>query len=232
MMSSVAQSGQSVEESPPASRSVLSQGQGDRFDRRVEFFSAIVLALAAVLTAWCGYQAALWGGKQAKAYSDASAARIMAAQQTSEAMLRSSIHIGLFTEYAAAISQENQRLADFLYARFPPELKTATKAWRATDPLNNPNAPLSPFDMPAYQLPQQAEAQRLEEEAGQKSAEADQANAQSDQYVLLTVIFATVLFFGGISGKFQWRMIDLAMLAMGVVVLLGGLWSLLRSPFG
>jgi hypothetical protein len=147
-------------------------------------------------------------------------------------MLRSSIHIGLFTDYAAAISEQNQRLADFLYTRFPPELKTATDAWRATDPLNNPNAPLSPFDMPEYQLPQQVEAQRLEAVATQKTAEADLANQQSDQYVLLTVIFAMVLFFGGISGKFQWRVIDLAMLGLGVVVLLGGLWFLLRSPLG
>jgi signal transduction histidine kinase len=231
-MSSVMQPGQSVDEPQPASQTFLSQGQGDRFDRWVEFFSAVVLSLATVLTAWSGYQAALWGGEQAKAYSEASAARIMAAQQNSQAMLRGSIHVGLFTEYAAAISEENQRLADFLYTRFPAELKTATDAWRATDPLNNPNAPLSPFDMPEYQLPQQVEAQRLEEQAAQKSAEADQANQQSDQYVLLTVIFAMVLFFGGISGKFQWRVIDLAMLGLGVIVLLGGLWFLLRSPLG
>ena len=86
--------------------------------------------------------------------------------------------------------------------------------------------------MPEYKLPQQAEAQRLEAQAAQLSDQADQANEQSDQYVLLTVIFAMVLFFGGISGKFQWRVIDLAMLALGVVVLIGGLWFMLRSPLG
>ena len=54
-----------------AEENLLSQGQGDRFDRWIEFFSAIALALATVLTAWCGYQAALWGGEQTQATSDA-----------------------------------------------------------------------------------------------------------------------------------------------------------------
>ncbi|HMN26628.1 MAG TPA: hypothetical protein PKE45_00630 [Caldilineaceae bacterium] len=231
-MGTVLQPGQSAGDAQPERQPFLSQGQGDRFDRWVEFFSAIVLSLATVLTAWCGYQAALWGGQQASAYSQASAARIMAAQQNNQAMLRSSIHIGLFTTYATAFSEGNQRLADFLYTRFPAELKTATDAWLATKPLNNPNAPLSPFDMPEYKLPQQVEAQRLEAQATQLSDQADQANEQSDQYVLLTVIFAMVLFFGGISGKFQWRVIDLAMLTLGVVVMIGGLWIMLRSPLG
>jgi hypothetical protein len=201
-----------------------------RFDRWVEFGSAIVLSLATVLTAWCGYQAARWGGEQASLYNAAGAARTQSAQQNNQAMMRMSTQVGLFTQYAAAISENNKQLADFLYNRFPPELRKATDDWLKTEPLKNPGAPRSPFDMPAYQLAEQVKAQQLEEVANQKAQAADDANELADRYVLLTVIFATSLFFCGISGKFQWQVIDAIMLSMGTLVLLGGLIVLFTLP--
>jgi hypothetical protein len=56
-------------------------------------------------------------------------------------------------------------LSDFLYGRFPPALKTATDAWLATRPLQNPEAPSSPFVMPDYQVSERAEADRWQTEA-------------------------------------------------------------------
>jgi hypothetical protein len=196
----------------------------------VEFFSAIVLSLATVLTAWCGYQATRWSGEQARAYSEAGAARVQSAQRASHGLLRRSVHVGLFIEYAAAISEDNRLLTSFLHERFPKELRVATDAWLALKPLQNPDAPASPFDMPEYQLAEEDEARRLDQLAAQKADEANQANEQSDQYVLLTVLFATVLFFAGISGKFQWQMIDLVMLALSATMLILGLVLLVFSP--
>lgn len=222
---------QSHEEEPQKEgRLFLSQGQGDKFDRWVEFISAIVLSLATVLTAWCGYQASLWGGEQAKAAAAASAARVMSAERSNTATLLGSMHVSLFVQYAAAVSQEDEALAEFLYARFPVPLRTATDAWLALEPLNNPDAPPSPFAMPEYHLPEQDEAAEYDQVAIQKTAEAGNANAQSDDFVRLTVIFATVLFFGGISGKFQWRVIDGVMLVMGAVVMLIGLFLIFQRP--
>ena len=142
---------------------VLSQGQGDRFDRWVEFFGALVLSAATVATAWCAYQAALWSGDESKFYFEASAARVEAAQYENRALQRLGFQIGLFVEYVGALSQNNQVLANFLYHRFPPELKTATDAWLAEDPLNNPDAPSSPFKMPEYRLPEQAAAEQMDQ---------------------------------------------------------------------
>ena len=39
-----------------------------------------------------------------------------------------------------------------------------------------------------------------------------------------------VLFFSGISGKFQWQVIDAAVLTFGVLVLLAGLVLLIQMP--
>ena len=106
----------------------LSQGQGDRFDRWVEFASAIVLALATALTAWCGYQAAQWDGEQAKAYTEAVGSQVEAARLDGQAAASISIQIGLFTQWAEALSTGNDDFADFLYQRFPPALATASEA--------------------------------------------------------------------------------------------------------
>ena len=143
-------------------KTFLSQGQGDRFDRWVEFFSVIVLSLATVMTAWCGYQAAQWDGEQANYYNLATTAQVAASQKANEGMLRASTQVGLFVEYAAAISTENMELADFLFARFPTTLKAATDAWLALKPLQNPDAPLTPFDMDAYVLEEQIESEKLQ----------------------------------------------------------------------
>jgi hypothetical protein len=209
---------------------ILSQGQGDRFDRWVEFIGALVLAAATVATAWTAYQATLWGGDESKFYFEASAAQVDAAQLDSQAMQRASVHAGLFMQYATARSSGNQELAQFLYQRFPIELKEATDAWLALDPLDNPSAPPSPFDMPEYRLPEQDTVDQRNQLAEAKFANASEADEYADNYVLLTVIFATVLFFSGIAGKFQWRVIDGAVLGLGILALVIGLVMLIQMP--
>ena len=181
-------------------------------------------------TAWTAYQATLWSGDESKFYFEASAAQVDAAQLDTQAMQRASVQGGLFVEYAAAQSAGDRELADFLYQRFPPELKQATDAWLATDPLNDPMAPPSPFDMPEYRLAEQDAADQKDRLALAKFAEASEADEYADDYVLLTVIFATVLFFSGIAGKFQWRVIDGAVLGLGIAALVVGLVMLAQMP--
>jgi len=48
--------------------------------------------------------------------------------------------------------------------------------------------------------------------------------------MMFTIIFASVLFFAGISGKFKWLVIDQAVLVLGAVTRLVGLLVMFRSP--
>ncbi len=207
-----------------------SEPEDPRIDRWIEFLSAAILALAAVGTSWCGYQAARWRGKQAESFIEALAAQQNSIQKTNQAVLVQSLHVDLFVEWASAVRQEDQQLADFLFERFPPELKAATAAWLTLEPEANPNAPPSPFAMPEYILEQNEESEKLSIMADKFFKQATQANLVSDNYVLLTVIFASVLFFGGISGKFQTRVIDLTMLSLAFVLFTVGVVVMLRYP--
>ena len=203
---------------------------GGQIDRWVATVAAIVLSTATVLTAWSGYQASRWGGVQSSSNNQASKARMEAAHRNSQATLRMIMHLGLFEQYVVAIAADNRKLADFLYARFPQPLRAATDDWLKTNPLTNADAPRSPFDMASYRLREQAEADRLENVAEEMSQAAGSASAFGERYVLLTLIFAMSLFFCGISTKVKWPAVEVAMLAMGVVVLVGGVITLLLLP--
>lgn len=143
---------------------------------------------------------------------------------------RRSVHVSLFGQWVAAVAVKDTALAEFIFSRFPEPLKTASIAWQATQPLTNADAPRSPFDMPEYALADAAEAQRWEEVSITESAASERAGTISDRYLLFTVIFAAVLFFGGISGKFSWIVIDEVVLALGALALLFGLGIMFTLP--
>lgn len=204
--------------------------EDERFDRWVEFLSAVVLSLAAIATAWCGYQSALWGGQQTDFYAQSSAANLEASQLANRAVLADSRNVNLFVEWAAAYSQENQLLADFLFERFPQELKIAAEAWVALEPLKNPDAPSSPFAMAEYVSPDQQASDQRKREAEVLLAQARNANEIGDRYVMLTVLFASVLFFGGVSGKFKSRVVDIGMLVLAFLIFVVAIFVLITFP--
>jgi hypothetical protein len=45
-------------------------------ERRLEIVATLLLALAAVATAWSSYQAARWQGEQARSFARANATRV------------------------------------------------------------------------------------------------------------------------------------------------------------
>lgn len=191
----------------------------ERNERRIELLSAVVMAVATILTAWSAYQSARWGGVNNIHELRVVGALVQQSKFASLAEQRRSLDVGLYAEWVKAVNDDDTRLADFIFKRFPEPLRTAAVAWRATDPLNNPAAPTSPFVMPEYTLKEAAEETRYEEVAVAESAAAERAGEISDRYLLFTVIFATTLFFAGISGKFASFALNVAVLALGGLTL-------------
>jgi hypothetical protein len=75
-----------------------------RLDRRFELLEAIVIAIAAVLTAWAAFQATKWSGVQADDYSRASAARTDSSRASTRAGQLSGIDVNSFTSWIAALT--------------------------------------------------------------------------------------------------------------------------------
>ena len=192
---------------------------------RPELVAVILLSVTAILTAWTGFQASKWSGAMAISFNEASAERIDASRQEAIANRAETIQVGLYTQWLQAGANGDTDSMDYLSTRFPEPLKTAFTAWQATNPDTDPNAPSSPFAMPEYQIPGFAAAATADSQADAKFTEAVKNNQRSDNYVLLAVGFASVLFFAAMSGRMksprsQWTLLGMALALFTTVSIL------------
>jgi hypothetical protein len=204
-------------------------GQG-RFARHHELAATVLLAMAAVATAWASYQSARWHGEQARAQSASVAARVESTRAANVANRQGQIDVALFTQWVDAYARNEAELAAFYAKRFRPEFQPAFKAWVATRPRKNPNAPLSPFAMPQYKLAATAEADRLEVKAAAASERAGAFIQRADNYSLAVVLFASSLFFAGISTRLQSSAPRNGVLVLGYVLFLGAVIWIATFP--
>ncbi len=195
-----------------------------------ELAAAVLLGLAAVATGWTAYQSTLWSGKSVFALNDASGAARRATALEVESLQYRALDVGVFLQYLDALSRGDQRLAEFIYRRSRPEMKTAIVAWLATRPLTNPNAPQTPFAMKEYHLPAQDEAERLNAAYYDRLHEADLASGHSSRYVLMTVPFAIVSLFSGLSTRFASPAVKMAIVGLALAVFISAAVVLASLP--
>lgn len=187
--------------------------------RRVELAATVLLALATVVTAWSAFQSTKWSGVQANSYAAAGAARAESTRASTEAGQLMTMDVTAFSSWIDAVASEQRAGKDsglgddgtydpvdgtqseFLYTRFRPEMVPAFDAWLSTDPLHDDDAPRTPFLMPQYELDAQARADDSLQEAEDLSATARQANQNGDNYVLTSILFASVALFAALSTK-------------------------------
>jgi len=202
----------------------------DRWEPLAEMIATVILAVATLATAWSGYQSARWGGEQSTKFSQAGALRTESVRASTTAGQISQVDIGLFTNWVNAFAVDNQLLADFYVDRFRPEFAVAFEAWLATDPRNNPEAPKSPFSMPEYTVSQAQEADRLEQESSKSFAEGGAANQTSDNYILNTVILASVLFLAGVQTRIKSVPARMIIVILALLILAYGLVNIVSYP--
>jgi hypothetical protein len=200
------------------------------WDRILEICAATLMSIATVTTAWCAYQSAEWGGEQAFLLGESQRAGREADLHAALGAQKRNLDVAIFMEWIGGLATDNDRLTEFYAERFPPNLDVAVEAWLATEPRTNPDAPQHPFAMEEYQVAEDTIAARAASESEAKWAEARQADENGDRFVLLTVIFASVLFFGGIEQKFTDRNVRTGILVVGCLLFLGGLIAMLNYP--
>ncbi len=217
------------ESGPQDDSSARSPVPHDR-SRTAEMISAVVLSLATVLAAWSAFQSAKWSGVQSIRFSQAAALRTESVRASTTAGQQTQIDVAVFSQWVNAYAAKDTRLADFYFERFRAEFKPAVNAWLATKPLQNPGAPASPFSMPEYKLAATAKANDLRDSAEEHTTLALRANQNSDNYVLLTVLFASTLLFAGLAPKFTAAGVQTVMGALSVTLLFVGIGFLVAFP--
>jgi hypothetical protein len=202
----------------------------DARQNRLELLATLLLAVAVVATAWSTYQGARWRGEQAAETGKATAARIESSEAATRAGQLTQIDIATFTQWVDATVSGNTELATFYERRFRDEFRPAFDAWLATQPLTDPDAPLTPFAMPDYKLAEADRASQVNREAGEHADAAGAANRNADEYLLAVVLFATALFFAALSGKLRTQVAREVVLGLGAVIFLGTVAWLVTFP--
>lgn len=197
---------------------------------RLELLTVVVLSVTTILTAWSAFQSSKWGGAMSIAFSQASSARIEAARLDGTANERQGVQVGLWTQWVDATSTGDAARADFIEERFPEPLASAQVEWLALNPLQDPDAPPSPFALDSYVVPEREEAAAADERADAKFAEALANNQRGDNYTLLTVLFAAVLFFTAMSGRVKRDRSQIALLGLAVGLAVIGVAFLVTFP--
>jgi hypothetical protein len=196
----------------------------------IELIATLLLALAAVATAWSGYQATRWNGEQTKASSRTNAIRIDASRAQGLAEAQKEVDVATFIQWIDAYAQGQTELTSFYYRRFRPEFRPAFNAWLATKPLTNRQAPLTPFAMPQYKLAAEAEAAQLDAEAELSSATVRRNVQRASNYVLGVVLFSVALFFAGMSTRLDDARLRRVTLGVGSALFLGTVIWLATQP--
>ncbi len=225
-------------------------GSGSRVgwlrSERLELAATIVLSFAVVLTAWSAFEAGKWSGVQAIKFSEAGAARIESARLDTLAGQLTQLDIAVFSDWSAAVSEDVASglieppsttfepdpgtRSGFLYERIRPEFRSVIADWLETSPITNPDAPATPFEMAGYQSERAAEAEQLRGRAEELAAEARAANQNGDNYLLSTVLFASVLFFAGVTTKVLSERNRLILLGVSITTLAVGVVVVLSLP--
>ena len=202
-------------ETSASSLSTSAAGRSQERKPWAEITCAVVLALATTASAWCAYQSTRWSGVQTFRLAAANEAGRQNAKNAVTAMQIRAFDGTMFLQFLGARVQGQKDLENQLSYRFRPEMKVAMDAWLDSDPFNNPSAPPHPFMMAEFQIAEETEARRQSQLQQERLTAAQEANGTSDAYVLLTVMFASVLFFAGLAGtvhlaRLRWGLATLA----------------------
>jgi hypothetical protein len=201
---------------PPKDSDQVMRANAVRKHVLFEPVTLVLLSLATVGTAWCSFQAAVWGGVSQRTMNLSAVSGRRAAANQLQAYQMALLDVLLFSQHINARAGSNDTLARFYADRFRGEAKTAFEAWLATQPFENTNAPPHPFVTNLYQPRLLAEAGLADAESQRQWQQAGEAGRTSRSYVLITVLLASALFCGGTASKFEALWIRRAVLALGL----------------
>jgi hypothetical protein len=207
------------------------QGRGRaRWEEVIEIVEAIALGLVALATAWAGYQAARWDGRESFLYGSADTIRIEADEKLTLGGQQRLMDVSTFNTWIQAESAGQTELADLYVRRFSPEFRLAFEAWLALDPFEHSGAPPGPSFMAEYENPLLEEGTALHERARVVFDEGTEARDISERYVQITVLLATVLFMIALGQRFRLRNVRIGVLVVAGLLFAYDLVALVRLP--
>jgi len=207
----------------------------ERRQRILDSWTAVILAIAAVATAWASFQASQWSGAQSDAQSQSAISRADAGRAATAATADTIIDSQMWLSWVAAVDAKQTSRADFLDNRFSKQLVVAQQVWLSGVQLDAQGVPVvvppgTPLDLPAYVVPKQVESNLEMAKAEALLKYADDAATYSTKFVLLAVMLALVLFFASVATKFSGPKVQVLLTLLALVLLVVSSLRMLALP--
>jgi hypothetical protein len=195
--------------------------------RLIEIVTVVLLAVATVGSAWSAYQVSRWNGVETDEARASAVLRIESSREFGLATQVAAYDAATVAQYAAAVASENEALQDFLRATLVrPGFVPMFDSWEAQ--ISAGQTPTNLLADEEYLDGLFASSDALDAEAGEATARAEEAGANGDDYIRLTLFFASALFFAGITASFSTRFSKILLL-LGSAVILGAAGVLLAG---
>jgi hypothetical protein len=187
-------------------------------NRLSEMLAVLLLGIATIGTAWCGYQASRWNQEQGDISREGSDLRIEANRQFGLATQAIVYDANLVAQYAKAVVDGDTDLQQFFRTTlFRPAFLPVLERWEeAIKAGETPPNLLQDSDYVGGELADY-EATQLQAEA--KDVEAKDAGKNGDDYVLITVLLASALFFAGVTTSFKMQAARLILIGLAAVLI-------------
>jgi hypothetical protein len=180
------------------------RSEGSFVDRLIEMVTVLVLGLATVGTAWCGYQAAQWNGVQSTATSTSTDERVEASRLFGVATQKVSYDSSMIAQYAQAVQAKNTGLVAFYRATLiREEMLPLIDRWEAE--IRAGGTPTRLIDDTSYLDAQLGPYRTSTAKADASSKVALLAGDTAHEYVINTILLAVALFFSGVLSSFRYR---------------------------
>jgi hypothetical protein len=188
----------------------------------IEVVTVLLLGLATVGSAWSAYQVSQWNGTETDEARAAASHRIDASREYALATQIVAYDAAAVSQYAQAVSADDERLQQFLLETIVrPGFRPVLDEW--AEIVQAGGSPTNLIDDEEYLGDLLADSGQSDAEALAATERSEEAGANADDYIQLTLFFATALFFAGITASFSTRFSKLLLLsAAGITLLAAG----------
>jgi len=185
----------------------------------IEILAVLMLGVGSVATAWCGIQTSKWNGEEAHESRDAGLLRTDSSELFAFGTQKFSYDANMVAQYAQAVAEGNERSQEFIRENLMrPDFLPIVDRWEAEIAATG-SVDQSLFEDQDYidSLFADSEVKAAESDAALERS--DKADKNADDYLLMTLLTATALFFAGVTTSFGSKPARLALLAGSGLIL-------------
>ena len=196
----------------------------------IEIIAVIMLGIATVATAWCGFQSSKWNQRETDEARAAGLSRLESSQLYGLATQKVSYDANVTAQYAEAIAHDDTELATFIRDHLMrPEYLPYLDEWE-TQLRAGEGEGTNLFTNEEYLTAQFAPSEAAAAEGDAALDRSAEASDNAADYLVMTLLTATALFFAGVTSSFASRSAKTMLVIVSASVLVFTLVQLTTLP--